>query len=161
MSNVIRNQPPNIPECDHSSEREWECLCGMQMTDPDHRCSRSHGNTPPPALPIPQPNFTQPNHPQVSIISHYLTIHTYANQRVQAEQFNMMSQFSVNGQAQQGRPRGHPRGRGRARARARGQAQPNHYGVINLVNDPVFHNVQKTYLSNSTFANFLSGLHLL
>ena len=46
----------------------------MQMTDPDHRRSRHHGNTPPPALPIPQPNFALPNHPQVSIISHYLTI---------------------------------------------------------------------------------------
>lgn len=40
----------------------------MQMTDPDHRRSRSRGNTPPPALPIPQPNFAQPNNSQVSII---------------------------------------------------------------------------------------------
>ena len=53
----------------------------------------------------------------------------------------MMSQFSVNGQAQQGRPRGCPRGRGRGRGR--GQAQPNPHGVINLEDDPVFHNVHK------------------
>ena len=69
MSNVIRNQPPNTPEHDRSSEQEWECLHHMQMTDPDHCRSLSHGNTPPPALPIPQPN-----HPQVSIISRYLTM---------------------------------------------------------------------------------------
>lgn len=53
----------------------------------------------------------------------------------------MMSQFSANGQAQQGRPRGRPRGRGRGRGR--GQAQPNPHGVINLDDDPVFYNIHE------------------
>lgn len=50
----------------------------------------------------------------------------------------MMSQFSANGQVNQGRPRGCPRGQGRGRGR--GQAQPNPHGVINLDDDPMDHN---------------------
>ena len=50
----------------------------------------------------------------------------------------MMSQFSANGQVNQGRPRGHPRGQGRGRGRC--QAQPNPHGVINLDDDPMHHN---------------------
>lgn len=55
----LRYQPPNTPERDRASEREQERIHRLQMTDPDHRRARSQGNTPPPALPIPQPNFGQ------------------------------------------------------------------------------------------------------
>ena len=62
----IRYQPPNTPECDHASEKGQEHLHHLQMTDPDHCCAHRQSNTPPPVLPIPQPNFGQPIFVQVS-----------------------------------------------------------------------------------------------
>lgn len=71
------------------------------------------------------------------------------NQQAQADRsnqdmFNMMSQFSANGQVQHGRPRGRPRGRGRGRGR--GQDLPpqlNPHGVINLDDNHPLHNVNQ------------------
>jgi hypothetical protein len=62
--------PPSTPESQRQSARHADHLSRLQMTDPDHRRSRSRPGTPPPPLPIQQPNFLAnlaANIPQVQI----------------------------------------------------------------------------------------------
>ena len=100
--------PPSTPESQRQSARHADRLYRLQMTDPDHRRSRSRANTPPPPLPIQQPNFLTDlaaNIPQVQIPDSF-----------NAPIRHPMPVVPPMPVVSRGRSRGRGRGRGRGRA---------------------------------------------